>query len=58
MWKGEKMIVMGGIMTLNNKNIALFLKHMQGSGMINCESTWLGQFYSTTFYELLCYFTP
>ena len=44
MWKGEKMIVMGGIMTLNNKNIALFLKDMR-AGTINCESTWAGQFY-------------
>ena len=57
MKKGEKMIVMGGIMTLNNKNIAVFLKHMRAR-TINCESTWLGQFYSTTFYKLLCYFTP
>jgi len=47
-WKGEKMIALGGIMTLNNENIALFLKHMR-AGKINCESTYLFIFiYLTT----------
>ena len=55
MWKGEKMIALGGIMTLNNENIALFLKHMR-AGKINCESTWLGLMYIVVFNFIVLHF--